>query len=61
MIYILVKNIGLYQLKIGPDSKVIIRSFMEVKQNVNRFRVDQIGHNDDLNVVFANDNTVYQY
>lgn len=34
---------------------------MEVKQNINRFRVDQLGYNDDLNVVFANDNTVYQY
>ena len=34
---------------------------MEVKKNINRFRVDQLGYNDDLNVVFANDNTVYQY
>ena len=29
--------------------------------NVNRFSVAQLGFNDDLHVVLANDNTIYQY
>ena len=34
---------------------------MPIKLDINRFRVDQLGFNDDLNVVATNGNTIYQF
>lgn len=60
-VYLLIKNVGLYQLRLSSSQRITIQAITEVKQNINRFRVDQLGFNDDLNVIMANDNTAYQY
>ena len=61
LIYLLIKDHGLVQLRVTPDQRLYIRSFMPIKSNVQKFRVAQLGFNDDLHVVLANDNTVYQF
>jgi hypothetical protein len=61
LIYILAYNKGLYEFRITRNQRLNIRSFFEIKMDVNRFRVDQLGFNDDLSVVLTNGNSVYQY
>lgn len=60
-IYILVKNQGLYQIQMSPNQRITRHAYFPIKMNVNRFRIEQNGFNDDLHVVLSNDNTVYQY
>ena len=60
-LYLLVKDKGLYQLTFSPNQRLMHAAFMEVRMNVQQFRVEQLGFNDDLHVVVANDNTIYQY
>ena len=60
-IYLLVKDSGLYQIELTPTQRLIRRSFFPIKMNVNRFVVEQNGFNDDLHLVFSNDNTIYQF
>ncbi len=61
LIYILVKNEGLFQIQFTPTQRLVVTAFFPIKMNVNRFRVSQNGFNDDLSVVFSNQNMVYQY
>lgn len=61
LVYILVYNKGIYELRLTPDQHVQIRSKFEMKMDMNRFRVDQLGFNDDLNIVMTNGHTVYQF
>lgn len=60
-IYILVKNEGLFRLEFTPTQRLINTAVFPIKMNVNRFRVSQDGFNDDLTIIFSNENTVYQY
>lgn len=61
LIYILAYNRGIYELRLTRDQHIQIRSFLPLTQDINRFRVDQLGFNDDLNVVVSNGNMIYQY
>jgi hypothetical protein len=61
LIYILAYNRGIYQLRLNRDQYIQIRSFLPLKQDFYRFRVDQLGFNDDLNVVVSNGNMIYQF
>jgi len=60
-IYILAYNRGIYELRLNPDQNIQIRSKFDIKLDIDRFRVDQLGFNDDLNVVATNGNTIYQF
>jgi hypothetical protein len=60
-IYLLVKDEGIYQLHLTPTQRLQRSAHFTIKMNVNRFRVEQNGYNDDLHVVISNNNTVYQY
>lgn len=60
-IYILAYNRGLFEISINRDQYVQVRSKFDIKLDLNRFRVDQLGFNDDLNLVMTNGNTVYQF
>lgn len=60
-IYLLVKDEGLFQIQFTPTQRLQRTAHFPIKMNVNRFRVEQNGFNDDLHVIFSNDNTVYQY
>lgn len=61
LVYLLVRDHGLVQLRVTPNQHVQIRSYMNIKLNVQRFVVHQNGFNDDLHVAVANDNTIYQF
>jgi hypothetical protein len=61
LIYILAYNKGIYELRLTRDQHLQIRSFLPLQLDINRFRVDQLGFNDDLNVVATNGNTIYQF
>jgi hypothetical protein len=61
LIYILAYNRGIYELRLTRDQHLVIRSFLPLQLDINRFRVDQLGFNDDLNVVATNGNTIYQF
>ena len=61
LIYILAYNRGIYELRLTRDQHLQIRSFLPLTQDIYRFRVDQLGFNDDLNVVVSNGNMIYQY
>jgi hypothetical protein len=39
LIYLLVKNVGLYQIQFTATQRLVIRSFLPIKLNVNRFFV----------------------
>lgn len=43
------------------DQHLQIRSILPLQLDITRFRVDQLGFNDDLNVVATNGNTIYQF
>lgn len=60
-IYLLVRDVGLYQIQFTATQRLQRTAFFPIKMNVNRFRVEQNGFNDDLHLVISNDNTVYQY
>lgn len=60
-VYLLIKDVGLYQIEFTPTQRIIKRAFFPIKMNVHRFVVEQNGFNDDLHLVFSNENTVYQY
>jgi len=61
LIYILAYNKGIYQFRLTLDQHITLRSIFPIKLDVNRFRVDQLGFNDDLNLVVTNGNTIYQF
>lgn len=61
LMYVLAYNRGLYELRLTRNQKIVIRSFFEIRMNVNRFWVNRLGFNDDLNVVLTNGNSIYQY
>jgi len=61
LMYVLAYNKGLYELRLTPNQRVEIRSFFEIRMDVNRFAINRLGFNDDLNVVFSNGNSLYQY
>lgn len=61
LIYILIYNKGLYELRVTPDQYVQLRSKFEMQMDMNRFSVDQLGFNDDLNIVMTNGHSVYQF
>lgn len=61
LIYILAYNRGIYELRLTRDQHLVIRSFLPLQLDINRFHVDQLGFNDDLNVVATNGNTIYQF
>ena len=61
LIYILAYNRGIYELRLTRDQHLQIRSILPLQLDINRFRVDQLGFNDDLNVVATNGNTIYQF
>lgn len=48
-------------MRLTRDQNVVIRSIMPIALDITRFRVDQIGFNDDLNLVATNGNTIYQF
>jgi hypothetical protein len=54
-------NKGLYEIRLTSNQKVEIRSFFEIRMDVNKFAINRLGFNDDLNVVFSNGNNIYQY
>lgn len=60
-LYVLAYGKGLYELVLTPNQRVEIRSFFEIRMDVNRFAINRLGFNDDLNVVFSNGNNLYQY
>lgn len=60
-IYLLVYNKGVYELRLTPDQYVVITTKFDMKMDMTRFRVDQLGFNDDLNLVLTNGHTVYQF
>lgn len=61
LIYILAYNRAIYELRITRDQHIQIRSIFPIQLDVYKFRVDQLGFNDDLNVVVTNGNTIYQF
>ena len=61
LIYILMHNVGVYQMMFTPDQHLIRRAHFDIALDINRFRVDQLGFNDNLNIVFSNENTIYQF
>ncbi len=61
LIYILAYNKGIYEIRLTRDQHLVIRSILRIQLDLNRFRVDQLGFNDDLNVVATNGNTIYQF
>ena len=61
LIYILAYNKAIYELRITRDQHIQIRSIFPIQLDVTKFRVDQLGFNDDLNVVVTNGNTIYQF
>lgn len=61
LIYILAYNRAIYELRITRDQHIQIRSIFPIQLDVTKFRVDQLGFNDDLNVVVTNGNTIYQF
>ena len=54
LVYILVYNKGIYELRFTPDQNVQIRSRFDMQLDITKFRVDQLGFNDDLNLVMSN-------
>lgn len=44
-----------------PTQRLIRQAHFPIRMNVHRFRVIQDGFNDDLHVIFSNENTVYRY
>jgi hypothetical protein len=48
-------NKGLYEIRLTSNQKV------EIRMDVNKFAINRLGFNDDLNVVFSNGNNIYQY
>lgn len=60
-IYLLVRDTGVYQIQFSSSQRLIRTSYFPIKMNINRFRIEQNGFNDDLHVVLSNDNTIYQY
>lgn len=60
-LYVLVYNKGLYEIRLTPDQYALIRSKFDMQLDITRFRVDQLGFNDDLNIVMTNGNTIYQF
>jgi len=61
LIYILAYNKGIYQFRLTLDQHLQLRSIFPIKLDINKFRVDQLGFNDDLNLVATNGNTIYQF
>ena len=61
LIYLLLYNKGVYQLMFTPDQHLVIRSQFDMALDITKFRVDQLGFNDDLMLVMSNENTVYQF
>lgn len=61
LIYILAYNKGIYEIRLTRDQHLVIRSILKIQNDIDRFRVDQLGFNDDLNVVATNGNTIYQF
>lgn len=61
LVYILIYNKGLYELRFTPDQNVQIRSRLDMQLDITKFSVDQLGFNDDLNLVMSNENTIYQF
>lgn len=61
LMYVLSYGKGLYELRLAPNQRVEIRTFFEIRMDVNRFAINRLGFNDDLKVVFSNGNNLYQY
>jgi hypothetical protein len=61
LIYVLIYNKGVYELRLTPDQFVQIRSRFDMRLDITRFRVDRLGFNDDINLVMSNENTIYQF
>ena len=61
LIYLLIYNKGVYQMMFTPDQHLVKRASFDMALDITRFRVDQLGFNDDLNLVMSNENTVYQF
>ena len=61
LIYILAYNRGLYEIRLTPDQAVVLRSKVQLGQDITRFRVDRLGFNDDLMVVATNGQTIYEF
>lgn len=53
-IYLLVKDAGVFQIQLSPTQRISRSAFMPVKMNVNRFRVERNGFNDDVYIVLSN-------
>ena len=60
-IYILVYNVGLYEIELHPNQYIEIRSMLPIQLDAAKFHVTQLGFNDDLLVAIANEHTIYQY
>ena len=61
LIYILIYNKGIYELRFTPDQNIQVRSRFDMQLDLTKFRVDHLGFNDDLNLVMSNENTIYQF
>jgi len=60
-LYMLAYNKGLFEIVIAPNGRIYTRNFFEIKMDMYRFKVDRIGFNDDLYLVFTNGNQIYTY
>jgi len=60
-IFILAYNRALYEVELDQNQYVFIRSKFDIKFDINRFHIDRLNFNDDLQVVATNGNTVYQF
>jgi len=61
LIYLLIYNEGVYQMTFTPDQHLVKRASFDMALDITKFRVDQLGFNDDLNLVMSNENTIYQF
>ena len=41
-------------MRFTPDQNVVVRSRFDMGLDITKFRVDQLGFNDDLNIVMSN-------
>lgn len=61
LMYVLCYNHGVYEMQLTPSQKVLLRTFFEVRMDVNRLAISRLGFNDDINIVLSNGNSMYQY
>lgn len=60
-VYILNHNNGIYRIHMNAIQRPVIKSFFSVQLDATRFRIDQLGANEDLYLIISNGNTAYQY